>query len=496
MADLLTPAGLITETATEIKADFDEAFKAVYGDSIGSDPGGAIPPATSIGQEIAILVDAKSSSSEALKEVLAAYDPDQAEDVALDVLCALTGTRRKAASKSTVLAAAAGTIGTPLEAGRVARVQDVGTRFTSLADATLAAVAATWAAATDYLLNDLVNANGYIWQCIAPGASALPAPVGAADEQADGGGVLWYRVGTTGQGIALIVFQAEEVGPLAAVQGALNEIATPVSGWAALTNGLGTDATSNGLGQNIEGNAPLRVRRRQELQTKNGGPADSIRAALLALDDVVACTVFVNNTDVADADGLPPHSVDVMILAPNVSDQALAEAVWAAVGAGTATSNAVGTPVTKTVTDASGNPQTVRYSRPTPVPIFILATVYYDPAQWDVPNVNAAIGAGTKSALCTFGGSYYQTGFNVRVLPLGSAIIDGPSATETDDVGTILPVIPAPAGSIRMQGIVDTALQIKRSGGIYGTSPVVIAKGEIATFDPSDITVTPTPEVP
>jgi hypothetical protein len=184
-----------------------------------------------------------------------------------------------------------------------------------------------------------------------------------------------------------------------------------------------------------------------------------------------------------------------MVLAPNVTDAVLAEAIWQAVSAGTATSNAIGTPVTETITDTSGNTQTVKFSRPTAVPIFVEVTVYYDPTMWPVLGVTDSITAGTKSAICTFAAAYYQSGYNVRVLPLSSAVVDGPQATVVSGL-SVDPVIPAPAGSTAMPGIVDVALQIHRDADPFSTSPVVIAAGEIATFDPADISVSVSSEAP
>lgn len=498
MSDELTPTGLITESAPEIKNDLDAVFKGIYGQSIGSESDGSIPAESSIGQEIAIIVEAKASAGEVLQSVFASFDPDEAEGAAQDILCALTGTRRKLARFSEVLATAFGTIGTAIPVGRVVTVEGVGTRFDSIPQATpptLAAVAATWTATTVYAINDLVNANSKIWQCIGAGTAAAPSPTGTG-QQEDGGGVVWYEIAPTGSGVALVQFRAEETGPLAATQGQLNQIATPVDGWAGVTNALGTDSAVNGLGANLEGPAVLRVRRVQELQAQGGGPPDAIRAALLAINDVVAVTVFVNNTDATNGDGLPPHSVNVLILAPNLTDAVLALAVWKAVGGGTNTSNAVGTPVTATVKDASGHNQTVRYSRPTPVPIFTRATVYYDPSLWQVPNVAAAITAAAQSALCTFASAYYESGFQVRVLPLAASIRDGAQETTTDDIGGITPVIPAGAGSAPMPGVVDVALEIHRGADPFGITPVSISAGEIATFDPNNVLITPSSEAP
>ncbi len=80
MPDQISEAGIVTQSAPEIKADLDDAFKGIYGESIGSESDGSIPPESSIGQEIALLVDAKSSASEMLQALYSAFDPGQAED--------------------------------------------------------------------------------------------------------------------------------------------------------------------------------------------------------------------------------------------------------------------------------------------------------------------------------------------------------------------------------------------------------------------------------
>jgi uncharacterized phage protein gp47/JayE len=487
----LTSTGFVGKPAPQSKADFDAAFKAIFGDSVGSNSDGSIPAATSLGQEVAVLVDSESTAWEMLSAIYASTDPNQASGAQLDVLCALTGTKRKSATYSVASVTAYGTAGTTLPVGRVVSTSDTGTRFDTTSAVTLAAVANAWAQSTTYAAGYLVNANGKIWQCITAGTSAgVGTGPSGTGSQTDGTAV-WYAICAAGLAVGIVSVQAEQTGTLGAASGTLTVISTPVAGWSGVVNPVAATP-----GTALETDAALRLRRVKELQIAGGGPPDAIRAAILTISGVEACVVFNNASDLTDAYGTPPHGVQVLILAPTVDDQTLAYAVWSSVGAGTATGNALGTPVAELITDASGYPQIVKFSRPTPVAISVKADVYYDPTKWQVPSPSAAVIAAAQSAIITFAASYYQIGYDVRATPLAAAITDGPQATQTTTGGTIVPLI-APAGSSAAPGIVDVLnLQMKRGANPFSSSAITIGDGEIAAFDAANITITAISESP
>lgn len=488
----LTPEGFSAKPAVQSKLDFDASFKGVYGASIGSESDGSIPAASSIGQEVQILVDAESSAWEMLGAIVTAVDVDQAVTPQLQQLCALTGTLQEQAQFSSVVETCYGVAGTVLPAGRVVTVTTTGTRFVSQAPATLALITAIWDALTDYELNDLISNDGSVWQVIVAGTSGGASdPVGTG-QQVDGS-VTWQRVGASTLGVALVDYAAEATGALSAAPLTLVNIATPVTGWTGATNVLAAT-----LGRPIESEPALRARRKLELQGQGGGPADAIRAKILrTLPDVVQCIVFVNDDDVVDADGVPAHGVEVLIQAPAIApttDAELALAVWRAVGAGIAT----GGTTTAVITDASGNPQTVKFSRPVEVPIYAALTVYYLASEW--PAGAAAVQAATKSALGTRFVDY-QIGDDVRAAVLAAAVLDGPQ--EVNAAGD--PVIPATAGSQKAPGLLGVA----NGAGTDGTTPyigtapgpatstkVTITLRQLPTLDPANVTVTATAATP
>lgn len=490
MADVygLLPVGFVAKPATASKADFDAAFAAIFGASVASDSDGGIPASTSLGQEVAILTDSESGAWEREGAIYTAFDSDEAVTPQLQMLCALTGTTQKPALYSSVGEVCFGTSGTVLPAGRVLTVTTTGTRFISQAPATLVLIVATWTTITPYHVGDLIINDSSVWVCSQDGTSSVASPPTGTGYVTDGT-VQWYRVCASTVAAALVAFQAEVTGALSAAALALVNIATPIAGWQGAVN-----AVSATLGQDIESEPALRTRRVLELQNQGGGPANSIRAALLKIPTVEACIVFVNNTNAVNADGVPAHGVEVLILvpttAPTTNDQ-LGLAVLNAVGAGTAMSGTT----TVTVLDDSGLSELVSFTRPAPVPIYISPTVFYDVTVWPDANV---LKAAVKSALGTYVGTM-TIGLDVRSSQIAGAIEKGPYAVDT--AGN--PVVPAPAGSPSIPGIFGVANGAGTDGTLpyigTGAAPVTstniaITLRQIATLDDlSHVVITATP---
>lgn len=487
----LTPEGFVGETATEAKTALDADFKGAFGQSLGSEPDGSIPPASSVGQEVGIIVDSRSSAWEVLGAIYTGFDVDQAVTPQLQILCRLSGTEQKLARFSAVVETCFGDAGTVLPVGRVVTVQVVGTRFTSQAQKTLALITATWAALTAYAVNDLIINDGSVWQVLVAGTSGGASDPTGTGQQVDGT-VTWQRICASTLGVALVDYKAEVTGPLSAAAGQLSVIATPVPGW---TGAINLQAAT--LGRALESEPALRARRNLELQSAEGGPVEAIRARILEIPEVIQCIVFNNKGDVVDADGVPAHGVEVLIQAPLTSPTSNAElalAVFHAVGGGID----MGGNITENITDSTGRTQEVKFSRPVEVPIYIDATVYYDATQW--PGGASAVEAAATSALGTlFAG--FSIGLDVRAAVVGSAILDGPQSVDSAGV----PVIPAPAGSIAAPGLLGVANGAGTDGTLpyIGTAPgpvtstkITISLREIATLDPVNVTITATPATP
>lgn len=498
----LTSQGWNGKPTSVIHSEVDTGLQKILGASAGTEPDGTIPLSGMAGQLKVLIVDGFASNWQLLEMLQASIDPSQADDDAQDRVCAISGVQRHPAEFSTSTVACTGVPGTPLAPARRLTTNDASaTPFDSqpallAADpnypsSTIAAVAA-WAQSTNYALGARVTANGNVYQCTVAGVSlgsgAGPAGTSLTTPIADGGAT-WRFLGA-GTGAVDVVFIAETAGPLGAAAYLLTTIATPVNGWNGAANPI---AAIPGALQ--ETNSALRVRRDAEVTLSGNGTADAVGAKLLAVNQgstdpnhqpPSAVKVLFNDTDVTNANGLPPHSVEAIVSGGTDADIALA--IWQAVGVGTDTYGNI----SSTIIDEEGNPQAVRWTRPIPKSIYVVGTVYYDASKWPATGAPALVVQAALSALLTFGASF-PVGTSVRSSRLAAAVIEEPSALDTSG----LAIAPAPAGSIAAPGILDVApLNIGLSPAPGSSAPVSIGVRERATFDAVFTTFTAVAETP
>lgn len=485
----LTPEGWFGKPLSVVVDELQTGYLGIVGDSAGTEPDGTIPLDSNIGQEITLLADGFGAMWDLMQGVVSAFDPNQAPDAQLDALCALTGTTREPDTFSLATVTAVGAPLTVLLAGRGVKTSDTGARFATTTTATIVAAGA-WTGLTLYSVGDQVTNASRIYVCITAGLSNISGgPTTTAADITDNL-VHWKYLGE-GTGAIDIDVEAVDPGPVGALSGTLTVIATPVSGWTAVSNFL--DAAPGAL---QETDPLLRARREAELAGQGGSTADAIRAAVLAVNEgstdpnhqpPTSVTIFYNDTDLTDADGLPPHSVEVLV--QGGTDQDVIQAVWDAIGAGTATfgNQAVGTAV-----DSEGNAQPVNWSRPVAVPIYVTATARYDQAQWAAGS-DAIVAQSILSALLTYGEQQVQISVDVRLTKLSAAMLTGPQAIDNSGIA----VAPAPAGSVAAAGILEI------DPLFFGTAPapasstqVAISRRQIATFDSSQCTITAASETP
>lgn len=261
--------------------------------------------ATSLAGQIIAIVAAKHSEIWELNQAIYnASDPDGANDAALENIAALCpGIIRDPATKSTVTCTCNLDNGTYLAGTLIAHVDgDTTARFVSSEDVT--------------------------------------------------------RSGGTGN--ESVEFEGETAGALVATAGTLTEIAEPVSGWNSVTNAA--DAV---IGDDVETNAALRLRREQQIQLAGSSSVNGIRADVLDLDTVESCVVEENVTDVA-AGGLAPHSIRVIYVPVGSEDDAgVAAAILDSKAGGIATNGAQ----SEVVVDDSGFSHTILLDRATAIPV-------------------------------------------------------------------------------------------------------------------------------
>jgi len=280
--------------------------------------------------------------------------PGGASFAALDGQCRLTGTTRKPARKGKVRLTLTVAASTTIPAGAVAQV--------------LGQPDNRWVT-----LEDAVNATG------------ISASVTVRAE-------------------------AQTAGPFVANAGTITVIATPVAGWTGVTNGA--DAA---VGDAVEKDPALRVRREQELSAAASTPVDALRGALLRVTDadgervLASCTVDQNESAFTDSIGRPPHAIEAVVeFVPGLSGadlddarQRIADAIWAGKAGGIPT---WGDPVvghSATVLDSQSVARLVRWTEPALVPIYVRATVQRDRASYagDAAVKQAAVDYGATRRL-------------------------------------------------------------------------------------------------
>lgn len=442
----LTDAGFLAKTAAVVKEEVDEGLRAAFGASI------PLTPNTGLGQISGIVAGVAGECWELAEAVHAARDPDQATGSSQDAVSAVSGTLREDERASTTTLTLTGVAATEVAAGSRAGSESVAsTVFATDADATLVELD-PWTITTVYALDERASNGGNAYVVITPGTSAGSG--GPTTEAADitDGTVHWKFMGN-GTAAVDVAATCTVTGPTVAVSGDITEIVTPVGGWSSVINL--SDAT---VGANVESDASLRERREEELAQPGSAPVDALRNAILDVDDVTYCHVFVNDTDATVGD-LPPHSVEVAVIGG--ANQDLWNALLANVAAGIQT---YGT-TAGTATDSQGTVHDVAFTRITEVPIYIDYTI----------DVDASLYTGAtdfKLAAKTYLEGRAEVGRNVTVGAVTAAAFVSDGIEEVTDVD--LDNTPAPAAA----------------------APVLIGPREIATFDTANITVTSNPVTP
>lgn len=481
----LTPTGYYAKPLSVVDDETDQGMRSILGESAGTDADGKIPLESMAGQLKALFVDGIAAMWDQQQAIVANLDPNQAQGVFLDSIASLTGTLRTAARYSVATGLCVGTPNTSLPVGRAVTVDGTASRFSTATGFNIATGTAYTSSGT-YGIGDLRYSPGQLrhYLCTATGIGTASGPSGTAAAITDGTAT-WKYLGA-GIGIIPAIFSADNLGAIGVATGSLNTIATPVNGWDAVYNRLAGNA-----GRLKEVDASLRPRRNQEFAKAGNTTADAIRANVLAVnagstdpahEPVTSCTVFINDTDVTDSNGVPPHSFECLV--QDGTDADIAQAIWNSTGGGTrshGTSSAI-------ATDSEGVDHVVYFTRPTEVQIYVYAVGRYDAREW--PDSSDALVAETmESALLTFTADW-PPARDVRTSPLVAALMRGPAGT-TGGVA----LVPAPAGSDPVAGLLEVeSLSISTASGVTGTSQVSITGKQVAVFDSTRTFITATTE--
>ena len=264
MPNLLSSTGLQVATTTELLTNLQTAFLNIYGSAIN------LASNSPDAQMINIFVQAQQDVQNLLMAIYNSFDPDQAIGVTLDQRVAINGIQRQAGTYTV----------------------------------------------TPITITNSQSVNLY-------GLDQTTQPVYTVSDNA---GNQWQLQATQlglAAGTRSLSFQAAAPGAVVTIPNTINVPVTIVLGVTAINN----PTTYSILGVNEESDAKLKIRRQISVSLASQGYYSGLLAALLNIPGVTSAFVYENTTGSTNSDGVPGHSIWV-IVAGSGAPSAIAAAIY------------------------------------------------------------------------------------------------------------------------------------------------------------------------
>lgn len=264
MPNQITADGIETATQQELVAQYNTDFQNIFGVDINLDPD------TPDGQMINIFIQSVLDLEDLLTQIYNSFDPDNAIGNVLDQRVSINGIQRQAGT------------------------------FT-ITNITL-------------VTSQSVNLYG------------LDQAIQDVYTVADNAGTQWELMVTQlglSSGTNVLAFRAKNPGETQTVPNTITVPVTIVLGVVSINN----PTTYTVLGINEESDAALKIRRQQSVSLASQGYLAGLIAALRNLTGMSSVFVYENNTDLADGDGVPGHSIWV-ITSGTATDADIAQAIY------------------------------------------------------------------------------------------------------------------------------------------------------------------------
>lgn len=242
--------GLQIISQNELVDNLTQSFQTIYGEDINVDSN------SPDGQIINIFAQSLEDFYELLEQVYTSFDPDQAIGVVLDQRCAINGIQRK------------------------------GGTYTYMNIDVTTDRSVTLPGLDDYDIEDAYTIS-----------------------DSEGNQFILSATSSIGTGTSQLVFRAKNVGNVEVLPNTITTPVTIILGVTSVNNASG--AAQQGV--NEETDAELRERRKQSVSISNQGYTDGLLAALLNIEDVSSANVYQNRGDTTDSDGIPGHSVWIVV---------------------------------------------------------------------------------------------------------------------------------------------------------------------------------------
>lgn len=428
MGEFVTPTGLNRKTLQELRLEFENKFKQVFGvafETAVDSPNGLL---------ISQLALSYNDLWELAQEIYSSLDPNQAVGAALDARAAFNGVSRKPALPCTVDAVlyTDGSSAT-IPAGSLAKRQRGNLNFSLDETVTISR------ASCDELLiidNGSAKNTEYVFHFTfgdvtlnnstsASNLSVLRTAVNSAGGSAtltDRGLIVRMSdsspVGITGAMPSDFIIQSGANGKFTAVEtgyqtceiGELDTIASAVDGWSAVYNYVAGEP-----GEDLESDESLRLRREAAAKVKKSKATDpAIEAALLDVPGVSSAIVKSNRGFTTDDEGVPGKAFVSLVVGGN--DNAIAQCIYENQPAGIQSYGNTSV----NITDSHGIEQQISFSRPTPMYLWVKVTYsLYDEEAF--PGQDAV-----KDALVEWAEKEYTLGKDIISTRINQGLYDVP----------------------------------------------------------------------
>ena len=428
MGEFVTSTGLNRKTLQDLRVEFENKFKLVFGvtfETAVDSPNGLL---------VSQLALSYNDLWELAQEIYSSLDPNQAVGAALDARAAFNGVSRKPALPCTVDAVlyTSGDSAT-IPAGSLATRQRGNLNF-SLDEAVTISRASCdellivdngSAKNTEYVFHftfgDVTLNNSTSASNIAVLATAIHNAGGYSEITTRGIVVRSMDdspVGITGSMPSDFIVLAGKKGSFTAVDlgyqtceiGELDTIAVGVSGWNSVYNYVAGDP-----GEDLESDESLRVRREAAAKVRKSKATDpATEAALLDVQGVTTARVFSNRGFDTNADGVPGKSFTSLVVGGTDAD--VARCIYENQPSGIQSYGNTSV----NITDSHGIEQQISFSRPTAVYLWVKVTYsLYDEEAF--PGQNAI-----KEALVGWAEREYTLGKDVISTRINQGLYDVP----------------------------------------------------------------------
>lgn len=252
-------------------------------------------------------------------------------------------------------------------------------------------------------------------------------------------------------GTITVTATASLPGSLQAAANTVTGIYTPTLGWQTVNN-----ATPASPGQPVQSDAELRIRQTESTANPSLTVLEGTLGAVLNVTGVTFAQDYENDTDTTDANGLPPHSICIVVSGGADADIASAIQIHKTPGTNTFGDTSVNT------TDSHGMPLVISFQRAVPANIGVQITLSTT-SSWSTDFE-------TQIALSV---ADYINSLGIGALPQGAVLLSKL-------------YIPAYVPGTPASGTFDiSSIEMKKNAGSFAAANVSIDFDELPLCDPS-----------